>query len=114
MFKSHARNTFNRFTKKESYTWNTTNKELQSETCSLNGGDRRGFKRRCTMEKRPVTRDSNNNKKNNNNIIIIMGTNNNKVVAQCYVLVRTQTANQLTSTALGISRSWIYINCLKL
>jgi hypothetical protein len=44
-------------------------------------------------DKRQQQQQENNNNNNNNNIIIIiiiMGTNNNKVVAQCYVAVRTQ------------------------
>ena len=41
-------------------------------------------------------------------------TTTNEVVAQYYVVMRTQRADQLTVMASGIPRSWIYINCLKL
>jgi len=58
------------------------------------------------MVERPVARDSNNNNKNKIKIIII-GTNNSNVVAQYYVVVRTQTADQHTVTASEIPRSWI-------
>jgi hypothetical protein len=43
-------------------------KVLRTATCSLSGGGQLWFKR-CTGEKRPVTRD---NKNNNNDIIIII------------------------------------------
>ena len=58
-FVSHTGKTFNRFTTKDSYTWNITHniqKVLQSENGSLSIGDRRWFKR-STRGKKTVTRE---------------------------------------------------------
>jgi hypothetical protein len=65
-FGSHMRKTLNRFTTKDSYTWNITHNTGSTAVWNWKpgGGDQRWFKR-STGKKRPVTRDNNNNNNNN-------------------------------------------------
>ena len=55
-FGSCTRKTFDRFTTKDSYTWNITHNTESTAVWSLSGGDHRWLKR-CTRKKKPVTTD---------------------------------------------------------
>jgi hypothetical protein len=66
-FGRRTRKTFNRFTTKDSCTWNITllRRTPQSKTWSLSSADHLWMKR-STRKKRPVTRDDDDDDNNNN------------------------------------------------